>query len=235
MQISIKSDIKQLTKRLTDIQKKQVPFATALALTKTAQRVQREEVNTMKKVFKNPTPFILKGIYIQRATKSKQYAVIGIRDKKSKGISRIEFLAPHIYGQKRDNKSLEWLLKYRRLMPRNKYLVPARKAKKNQYGNVSRDTTKKILASLDRRLDTGKKSNNDKTNTNPYYIVMPGQGMHPGIYFKNKSGTYPVFLFVDKPSYKKRFPFFEVAERISQKYFPAEFNKALQTALSTAR
>ena len=37
--ISVKGDVKELTRYLTRLEKKQVPFATALALTKTAQHI----------------------------------------------------------------------------------------------------------------------------------------------------------------------------------------------------
>mgnify|MGYP001556189631 FL=1 len=235
MQISIKSDIKQLTKRLTKIQKKQVPFATALALTKTAQKVKAEEIKTMERVFKKPTRFTLNSLFLKPAKKTQLTARVWVKDKAFKGSAAIDYLGPQIYGGRRENKRLEWLLKYKKLMPKNKFVVPGGAIRRNQYGNVSKAQINKILSNLGAQFDRYQNTPIDKRSQKPYFIASPKSGLHPGIWKKTKQGVQPMFLFVRQPTYKKRFPFFQVANKTSKRYFAEEFNKALQTALRTAR
>ena len=55
--IDVRADIKGAVKYLNRVQRKQVPFATALALTRTAQDVAKAETAQISKKLDRPTPF----------------------------------------------------------------------------------------------------------------------------------------------------------------------------------
>lgn len=72
MQISVKSDISEVTKYLTRLEKQQVPFATAHALTMTARHIAKKTLpQAMRKQLDRPTPFTQRGGRWERATKRK--------------------------------------------------------------------------------------------------------------------------------------------------------------------
>ena len=66
MDIAVNFEVLKATAWLTDIQKKQVPFATATALNETAKEFSKEVVDKMKQVFHNPTPYTLRGVKVLR-------------------------------------------------------------------------------------------------------------------------------------------------------------------------
>jgi hypothetical protein len=49
-------DMRKLISKLSDLEKKQLPFALSLALNKTAQDIVDAEVKHMKTIFSNPSP-----------------------------------------------------------------------------------------------------------------------------------------------------------------------------------
>ena len=53
MNINIKADIKPLNKRLTSVQKKQIPFATANAINQTAFQTRKQLQKDMDTIFRN--------------------------------------------------------------------------------------------------------------------------------------------------------------------------------------
>ncbi len=79
-EIDVRLDVKELTKSLNDLQRKQIPFATAQALTRTAQDVQKAEVVNVQRVFENKKKWWLKqqptGIKITPAKKNNLVASI---------------------------------------------------------------------------------------------------------------------------------------------------------------
>ncbi len=69
--IIVKADIKQITRYLSDVQKKQIPFAAKNALNDTAFQAQKAEKKQLPQKLDRPTPFTVRGIRVKRATKSK--------------------------------------------------------------------------------------------------------------------------------------------------------------------
>ena len=67
--INVRSNIKDISKKLTEFAYKQVPFATATALTSLAKLVKQGEVDALKATLKNPSPFTLNSIKVAAARK----------------------------------------------------------------------------------------------------------------------------------------------------------------------
>ena len=113
---------KELEKFLGNLTK-QVPFAAATALNKTARSIKKALAVEMEKTFDRPTPFIKNAVYTDPASKKDLKAAIGIKDDAQR------ILAPHVHGGKRSMKRSEKLL--------NHYWTPGRGARLNKYGNIS--------------------------------------------------------------------------------------------------
>ena len=79
MQIKIKDNIKQFTKGLSKVQKKQIPFATAQAINNTLFGLKKEMAKQTVKKLDRPTPFTQKGFLIDKAKKTKQIGVLRIK------------------------------------------------------------------------------------------------------------------------------------------------------------
>jgi hypothetical protein len=59
IQISVSSDIERLTRHLREIERKQIPFATATALTAAAKHAQAEVRARIPSIFDRPTAFTI--------------------------------------------------------------------------------------------------------------------------------------------------------------------------------
>lgn len=114
--ISIKADVRAAEKMLRGF-RKQIPFATAKALTDTVKAAQKEEQRQMPQKLNHPTPFTIKGIAIKRATKRDQVARVFIRP------IQAAYLRYQIEGGTRRStgKGLG---------------VPTQSARLNKYGNI---------------------------------------------------------------------------------------------------
>ena len=62
MQVSVKSNVKEITKWTTNAQKKQIPFATSVAINNTLFDLKKEMSKQMDKKLDRPTPFTNRGI-----------------------------------------------------------------------------------------------------------------------------------------------------------------------------
>jgi hypothetical protein len=130
MIISIKSDIRSITKNLDALVKKQVPFAQAQALTAIAKRVSLVEKKNLQQVFPTVTPFNLDSIGSTAARPDRPMALVYVKD------IAAQYLKPFEDGGKHDLGTKKGLL------------TPIAQAV-NQYGNLPAH----VLAQLKGRPD----------------------------------------------------------------------------------
>lgn len=124
--ISVTSDLKHLERRLTNIEKKQLPFATARALTNTAKLVQQDEIKQLEKDIDRPTPFTKRAFYVRSAKKKHLVATVGIKE------IQANYLGLQIQGGTQ--------------RPKGKALVQPANIRLNKYGNLTKGKIKKLLA-----------------------------------------------------------------------------------------
>lgn len=78
--ISVRSNAKQLSKSLDAFMHRQLPFAIAQGINRTAARVAKGEAENIKKTFANPTPFTQKSIGVRKARKAAPTAIVYVKD-----------------------------------------------------------------------------------------------------------------------------------------------------------
>jgi hypothetical protein len=78
--LNIQADIKRLSRELDRLAYSQMPFATALALTGLAKRVQADETEALGEVFDNPVAFTMRAFAIIPARKSNLTATVFAKD-----------------------------------------------------------------------------------------------------------------------------------------------------------
>ena len=235
----------------------QVPFATALALTRTAQFVQRKMGEEIDRVFDRPKPYTKGATYVRPATKANLSAEVKIKDQAFKSAPPIKWLAAEIYGGPRRHKAFENLLVSRGVMPPGMFVVPTRAAPLDGYGNIQPSEINRMLSDLQARRDPyqnatreskGKRLRKRKAAAYFYFSTHPVNArtrhLAPGIYRRTAAtnmvgpvrvGIRPILLFTRAPRYRVRLRFHEVADQTARMRFPIEFGLAMRQAIRTAR
>ena len=231
----IKVDMKSAERALGSM-KRQVPFAAAMALTKTAKKVEQIIKLEMQKVFKNPTRYTLNAQFVKPATKRNLEAIVWLKGSNRKRDRH--YLEPHVYGGDRSNTGFENLLIKRGIMAAGYKAIPGNDMTKNSRGGLTRGTYQKVLAQLSAFQDpmqnaTG--STRSKRNRKQLAFFVVRSGSFYGIMARQGRRIYPAFIFVRSTNYSKRFKFHKVSERVSAKYWPIAFNRAISNAIKTAR
>ena len=248
--IKIGIESKALTDKLTDFQKRQLPFALARALTETALEAQRMVRNEMRIEFDRPTPYTLKGVRVISASKAKLFADVALQD--GGGRNRpTQFLLPEIQGGPRNVKGYEKLLG-------NRYTVPGKELHLDAYGNIPGGWIARALSdsnllrggvtartSKDAKVDMermrARRAKRAASGKPVYFIGRPGGGRLPeGVWERRKIGSAwvvrPILIFVDRaPRYEERFEFRYTIDRVFRLRFNAHFAMSLQIALATAK
>lgn len=207
-------DLSPLQRAAKTFGAEQMPFASALALTRLAKGVSAEETQAVIDTFENPTPFTQKGFRVQPATKTEQVAYVLAKDIAGR------YLAPYVFGGARSLGN-----KRAMLVPRNVAV--------NQYGNLARNK----LASL-----RGKPGVFVGKVTTRKGKVVSGVWQRPAAAAKGgkggavkQSGLKLLIQFEDTTPAPKHLPFFERAQTYIKANAKDEFTAALRQALSTAR
>jgi hypothetical protein len=210
MRFSVESNLNELTKRLTRIQKEQVPFATSMALNNVAADVANAITAQMDRYLDNPTPFTKRAYQSRpgtfrtesgaRATKKKLFVDI------IPGKVQAEYLKFQIEGGVRTPNQ-------------RAIFVPSRVAPKNKFGNLTRGNRKRFIAGQGQYFSAGDRE--DKT---------------PGVYKRESSGKIqPMAFYVERANYKAIFPIDKIAGGVVKNRFGLRFDQALKRALATAR
>jgi hypothetical protein len=95
LDISITANIKQISKQLSDLAYRELPYATARALTQLAREVQAAERFDMESLFDKPKPFTLSSMRVFGATKDSQTAGVFTMDRAADYLSPFEDSGPH--------------------------------------------------------------------------------------------------------------------------------------------
>ena len=224
---------------LDRLEREQLPFAAALALTKTAEEIKKQLQAEMREVFDRPTRYTINSLFLEAATKDRMQARVWIKDRVQDGNGRpaVEWLAPEVYGGPRSERRSERLLNDAGVLPEGRYVVPGKGAKLDAYGNISRGTMQKIISGLGAQQDRLQNSTNTVKRTR-YFVFHDGQRTPIGIAErtgKGKENLRMVLAFVRRPSYDRKLDFFGVADRVASDQLPIQFEVALARAIATRR
>lgn len=229
---------------------KQVRYAGAVALTKTAQDVKVEEREEMRRVFDRPVPYTLNSLFLKPATRDTLEAVVWIKDDRAgSGTPATKYLLPEIKGGPRDLKGFETALQAHGLMPKGWRAVPASAIKLDAYGNVPKGLLVQILSQLRVQMTAGYESRatlskrsrrNVRKQGVEYFALAKRRGkLLPGIYgrytFAHGSAVKPMFVFSSGAKYRERFRFYEVGGRVVAARFPGHFAEEYAKAMESAR
>jgi hypothetical protein len=260
----VEIDTKGLTQNLTDVEKRQFPFALMTALNETAFQTREAWKAQIGKVFDNPTALTRNAVVYKKANKQNGYAAeILIRDEVSGGTPPSEYLKPQEFAGARKQKPFERKLANH---PRGrKFYTPGKGIDLNAYGNVPQGTISKVLSQL-RVADTvlgSKKNETDKGQARrlkrqrrrggggSYFILAQNRGkLRAGVVYEriadlsisdagDASATSRVrsvlFPSDSAPRYTARLNAIDMAHKIFNERFEKVFRQKLRQAVESAR
>lgn len=240
MQFDIRSNLRDVERDLSDVARKQVPFATAVALNDLAADLIELNKRHMQREFDRPTRWTLNSFYFRRATKAKPVVTIM---RKPAAASR-DYLARQAEGGARRQTGFERLLNSRLAYAGQVgFVVPTKHAPRNGHGNVSPAHLQRVLSGLkaqgDRAQNETKASGERKRRSGAarYYVPKEGGRATPGIYMrKGRAKPVKVFAFTSKtPRYQARFKFYPNMQKATARMLPGHFARAMARALASAR
>lgn len=206
MQIKIKDNIKQFTKGLSKVEKKQIPFATAQAINATLgigkgkkdKGLDREFAKQMVKKLDRPRPQTTKAFYRKPAKKAHLVGELGLQDWAAK------FLTYQIDGGVRSGAK--------------KIPVPITKNKRlNKFGNIAGKRSGLVKGSKEFIATIGGATGVWKQGR---------KGQQPTLLIK----------FHDSVKYdKKPFDFYKIGNRYVSNTFVRQMKKSLTKALRSAK
>jgi len=207
--LSVHSDTKQLTAYLNRVQRKQIPFAAAKALTQTAFDVRLALQKALPRHLDRPTKGIINSVQVVKATKYNVTARVGFAGlgfgKTAWKESPAKIMRRHIKGGTR--------------YPNKRAIAVPVKQRTNKYGNLPRNKISTLLA-----------------NTTKYFSGTPKGMSNAGIYERQKKKLKMLVAWEPKATYQGgRFPFKSIVKLGVAKNYRKRFEKALQNALDTAR
>lgn len=123
MHVSFAHNLRELERDLSDLARRQLPFATSVALNDTAVAIERDAARDLEQRLDRPTPFTRRGLLVLRSSKARLWADVLFRD------AQAAYLVWAERGGERGPK--------RRAIP-----VPVN-LRRNAYGNMARGAVKR--------------------------------------------------------------------------------------------
>ncbi|HAC70137.1 MAG TPA: hypothetical protein DCF41_00280 [Arcobacter skirrowii] len=237
MKIEInKNDIKNMIQSLSDIEKKQVPFATMITLNKLAFSVMEEHKKEIKSKlnWKVKTP---NAIRYKKATKKNLVSEVYI-DEWSWGWYALK---QHYTGEDRHRKGLEKAMQYFGYMSKDEILTPPPGVKINagRYTQIKSQLKLDYKSGYTANETINSRKRNPKSEELRYFIITRNSkwNHHPGIYARMSGYDKPICLLriSKKPKYKKRFDFEQSVHKIYSSKGRYFFSEALANAIKTAK
>lgn len=252
MQVTIRTELEEARRTFAHLSK-QVDYAAAVALTKTAGVARTKVQENMRRVFDRPTPWVINSLRLKPATRNKLEAELAFKDINS-AVSSKTMVFPHVEAGTRRFKAMEARLMQAGLMPSGYNAVPGEAAKMDANGNMNRGQITTLLNVLQTYREAGynkadartvaRLAKGTKTSYGFEYVVMRvghprNRHLVPGVWQRVQtpfgSSLKPVLLFVRRAQYRKRLDFYGIVNQVAAKELAPQFGKALREAIATAR
>ena len=249
MQITIEFPVEEITGKLSEFGKIQLPTAAATALNQTVFKIREAYQDEARNKFKDPVPFTINSFLYTKATTEKLEATVFIRNDAPKGNAPADYLAPHIYGgsayRTRFQKGLSRtpdpspLAMGGSILAPNRIMVPTqspRGVRFTQRGNMLPGQYEDILSSLQKSDSTRTAVTTGRSKAGNKYFYMNQtmiderrnlRNRKPGIFLRT-GGRSPLMRITTEariPTYSPKFMFREVGETTANTYFPEFLRK----------
>jgi hypothetical protein len=217
---------------------RQLPYATMVALNRTAKRIKVEARKEMTQVFDKPKPYTLNSLMTHSATKTNQEAIVWVKDERSGGVPPANFIGPNVFGGTRHAKAHEVALRRAGILRGGMFAVPAKDVPLDQYGNMSAGKIKQMMSALSLGREAGYQStitvaSRRRNRSRALYFTIGRPAI--GVFTRQYGEVKPFIVFVRAPHYTKRFDLFGVGKRVVDAHLVNEMRNSVEEALRTAR
>lgn len=245
-------DARDMIRTLSTLEKKEFPFALAVALNDTAfQDVRPGWKDEMPRVFDRPTRLTLNAVLVKKARKKNPVAEIFLRNTAHKGTPPARYLIHEVEGGTRLHKPFENILIRAGIMSANEFAVPGTSYPLDNFGNIPGKVIRALLSDLQvsRSDDTSsfstpasrrRRRRRKRKRGGIYFLSRGGQNVLPrGVYERIITGfgvsARTVLHFVSSVRYEERFDAYQIAQDLFDKNFPRRFRAAMKKAVRTSR
>ncbi|MEP5730377.1 MAG: hypothetical protein ABJL67_13530 [Sulfitobacter sp.] len=201
----ITADFDKLERILSDVARKQLPFAMMMAINDTGADVKRAEERQLDRKFDRPTPFTKRGVYLRRANKSGLTAIVGFKRVQA------SYLGLQVTGGVR--------------RPKRKALVIGAGLRRNKYGNLAKGAVKR--AESKGQTFVAKRRGGGSHLRPGLYQRGKGRG--------GSGKLKMLVTFEPRAKYEKRFPFHQTAERTARAAFEGHLVRRIKEAVKSAK
>ena len=237
-----------LKRRLSNLQKLEVPFAAARAATDVAFKARDAVKAEMRRVFNAPTAWTLGGMVVDKADhRTGKPARVRFEAFGGKGTPAGRYLQAQMRGGPRALTPFERRLSIGGLLKPGEFLVPGRFAERDASGNLNPGQITKILSDLG-TIDTARKGPNPRNRgvkrDEHYELIRGGAGgfygrtvanLPAGIYLRAGRTLLLIFRIVRQPTYRQILFFELTVKRTVEREFAAAFRRNLDRAWASSR
>ena len=217
--LTIDQDLKGFDRFLNN-NRKQLPFATSVALNNTGFDMRNAFNKGTLSAFNKPTRFTQKAFLTTKSKKTNLIVHVFAKDKEGGDAAR--YLRFGVKGGARPAKGYE---RFFSGLPNdgtvNAYFIPSQ-IKVDGFGNVTRANLKKVSAAV---------------QNNKAFIGTPRNSSRPpGIYERDGDKLITRFVSVStRPTYTGRFNLQVIGDKVINRRLNQHFNKAMSKAIATAK
>lgn len=226
-----------------------IPYAAAVALTRTAYAGRDAVRDRMPAVFDRPTKYTLNALRVDGATKTNLAARVAVKNQAT-GTRPESYLLPEVEGGPRSEKRFERALRYSGVLTSGQRVMPGSAASLDAQGNVSAREISRILSALKRVRGgvnaAGQRKGRGRKLQNDLFVGMPSvgsgaarrarAGAASGIYRREGRRIRPLFIFTDqRPTYRQRLDFAGTVQPVVLDSFRVEFERAATDILNRRR
>jgi hypothetical protein len=210
------------------------------ALADTVNDLHTRELMEMDQVFDRPTPYVKRGLKKRYPSRDGVLNAGIYFEEWPAGHSPADIMKPHVFGGPRRMKGSE-----RRLdifsASKGGFTVMSPGYPRNQYGNIAGGRYTQMLNEVGALMDVAARGNRKRASSAEnrmkrgfqFFVVRNEAGDPIGIAEKRGSrGVKMMLVFTSQPNYKKRFNYFEVAQRQIAYSLPLHFNRIIQRYMS---
>lgn len=235
--------LKEALQDLGELQKK-MPSIAARTLTALAYDAKKEVEGWLPKVLDKPTPYTMRSLFVFPAEKNDLRAAVAFKHESGRmprtmmdSVEASRSMRVQVFGGARRYKESEKTLLFNGITSQGRaYLIPAKGAKRDAYGNVPGSFMNRVLfqgvkrgsASQGYHRPLNNRGQHEAKRKGQYFVMRKG-GVARGIYqnMGKNQAPMPVFLFAEKAQYKRRLPFYSIVQSVVDRRWRQRFNESV--------
>jgi hypothetical protein len=240
--MQIKVDASEILGFWKNLESDQMPFAISKAMNDVGFDTMRFYKSALPGIIDRPTPFTIRAMFVEKASKKNLSVKIGFKESASKGTPAAKYMHHLNEGGTRPWKRSEVLLRQKGYIQDDQQLIPSKEFM-NQYGNARESQVVKMLSAMQATFEPGNYSH--KTNSrnktgklNEFFVNSKKSQSHFGPHVYRKSGRHKMKLFMwvtKRAQYKKILNYNELTSEHFAKQFPDAMQKAFDYAMATRK